>query len=75
MPVRSISDLPGPRRLPLVGNTHQVRPDTLRLTAEKWADRQGPLYRFDIGRRKIVLVCNVEQLSVRLRERTPAIAS
>lgn len=69
MASRSISDLPGPRRLPLVGNAHQVRPDTLHLTAEKWADRYGPLYRFDIGRRKIVVVGDVETLNALLRER------
>jgi cytochrome P450 len=66
---RSISDLPGPRRLPLVGNAHQVRPDTLHLTAEKWARQYGPLYRFDIGKRKIVVVGNAETLNALLRDR------
>ncbi len=69
MAVRSIDDLPGPRRLPLIGNAHQVRPDTLHLIAEKWADRYGPLYRFDIGTRKIVAVGNVETLNALLRDR------
>lgn len=69
MAARSISDLPGPRRLPLIGNAHQIRPDTLHLTAEKWAARYGPLYRFDIGKRKIVVVGNVETLNSLLRDR------
>jgi len=69
MAARSISDLPGPRRLPLIGNAHQLRPETLHLTAEKWADRFGPLYRFDIGTRKIVVVGNVETLNSLLRDR------
>jgi len=69
MAARSISDLPGPRRLPLIGNAHQVRPDTLHLTAEKWARQYGPLYRFDIGKRKIVVVGNVETLNSLLRDR------
>jgi cytochrome P450 len=69
MTARSISDLPGPRRLPLIGNAHQVRPDTLHLTAEKWARQYGPLYRFDIGKRKIVVVGNVETLNSLLRDR------
>ena len=69
MAARSISDLPGPRRLPLIGNAHRVRPDTLHLTAEKWADRFGPLFRFDIGRRKIVVIGNVETLNSLLRDR------
>jgi cytochrome P450 len=69
MAVRSIDDLPGPRRLPLIGNAHQVRPNTLHLIAEEWADRYGPLYRFDIGTRKIVAVGNVETLNALLRDR------
>lgn len=69
MAPRSISDLPGPRRLPLIGNAHQVRPESLHLTAEKWADRFGPLYRFDIGTRKIVVVGNAETLNSLLRDR------
>jgi cytochrome P450 len=69
MAARSISDLPGPRRLPLIGNAHQVRPESLHLTAEKWADRFGTLYRFDIGSRKIVVVGNVETLNSLLRDR------
>lgn len=69
MAVRSISDLPGPRRLPLIGNAHQVRPEKLHLIAEQWADRYGPLYRFDIGRRKVVVIGDAETLNALLRDR------
>jgi cytochrome P450 len=69
MATRSISDLPGPRRLPLIGNAHQVRPDRLHQTAEEWADRYGTLYRFDIGRRRIVVIGDVETLNALLRDR------
>ncbi|HWA53071.1 MAG TPA: cytochrome P450 [Solirubrobacterales bacterium] len=69
MAVRSIDDLSGPKRLPVLGNALQVRPDTLHLTVEKWAERYGPLFRFDIGTRKIVVVGNVETLNGLLRDR------
>ncbi|HEX4465065.1 MAG TPA: cytochrome P450 [Solirubrobacterales bacterium] len=69
MAARSISDLPGPRRLPLIGNAHQLRPETLHLTAETWAEQYGPLYRFDIGRRKVVVIGDVETLNALLRDR------
>lgn len=69
MAVRSISDLPGPRRLPLLGNAHQVRPESLHQTAEKWAERYGPLYRFDLGTRKVVVIGDVETLNSLLRDR------
>lgn len=69
MAARSISDLPGPKRLPLIGNAHQVRPESLHLTAEAWAERYGPLYRFDIGRRKVVVVGDAEVLNTLMRDR------
>lgn len=69
MAARSISDLPGPRRLPLIGNAHQVRPATLHQTAEQWADRYGPLFRFDLGGRQIVAIGNAETLTALLRDR------
>lgn len=69
MAVRSLDDLPGPRRLPLAGNAHQVRPDRLHLLAEGWADEHGPLFRFDIGRRPVVAVSRPETIKAILRER------
>lgn len=69
MAARSISDLPGPRRLPLIGNAHQVKPERLHLTAERWADEYGPMYRFDIGRRKVVVLGETETINAVLRDR------
>ncbi|HEY2056212.1 MAG TPA: hypothetical protein VGH14_19955 [Solirubrobacterales bacterium] len=45
---RTIEELPGPRRLPLLGNVHQLRASEMHLIAERWSDRYGPIYRFDI---------------------------
>jgi cytochrome P450 len=69
MATRSIADLPGPSRLPLIGNAHQLKPDRLHLTAEAWAERYGPLYRFDLGRRQVVVISDVDTVNGALRDR------
>src|ERR1700759_644183 len=69
MATRTIADLPGPGRLPLLGNAHQLRPDRLHQTAEAWAERYGPLYRFDLGRRQVVVISDVDTVNDALRDR------
>jgi cytochrome P450 len=66
---RSISDLPGPPGLPGIGNAHQVRSHTMHLTAERWCEQYGSMYRFDIGRRRIVVIGDVDVLNALLRNR------
>jgi len=66
---RSIADLAGPARLPLLGNAHQVRTDRLHTIAEGWSDRYGPIFRFDLGRRRIVAISDVEVINTILRDR------
>jgi cytochrome P450 len=68
-PPRTIDDLPGPRRLPLIGNAHRVRPTTMHLTAERWCQLHGPIYRFDIGRRRVVVVGDADVVTTVLRDR------
>jgi cytochrome P450 len=64
-----IADLPGPAGLPVLGNVHQVRLDRLHLTVEEWCRRYGPVFRFDIGRRRIVVVGDAEEINTILRHR------
>ncbi len=66
---RAISDLPGPPRLPLIGNLHRVRSETLHLTAEKWCREYGPIYRFDLGPRRLVVLGDADPINAVLRER------
>ncbi len=67
---RSIADLPGPRRLPLIGNAHQLaRTSRVHLAAERWARRYGPIVRVDIGRRRIVGIADADEIHRILRER------
>jgi cytochrome P450 len=67
---RSINDLPGPRRLPLLGNIHQLLPTSrLHQTAEGWIERYGPIYRVDLGRRCMVVVSDLDEIARILRER------
>jgi cytochrome P450 len=69
MAMRQVADLPGPGRLPLIGNAHQLRPDRLHQSAEAWADRYGPVYRFDLGRRRVVVISDVDVVNDALRDR------
>jgi cytochrome P450 len=66
---RTIEELPGPRGLPLIGSAHRLRPHTMHLTAERWAEEYGPLYRFDMGGRRIVAIGDAEVLTGVLRDR------
>ena len=66
---REISDLPGPRRLPLLGNAHQIRAVAMHLVVEEWRKRYGPIFRFDLGRRRVVAVGDLDEINKILRER------
>ena len=66
---RSIADLPGPSRLPVLGNAHQVRLERLHLTVERWSERYGPIFRFDLGPRPVVGVSDLDEINAILRNR------
>lgn len=66
---RSIADLPGPSRLPVLGNTHQVRLERLHLAVEQWCERYGPIFRFDLGPRPVVAVSDLDEINAILRNR------
>jgi cytochrome P450 len=53
----------------VLGNAHQVRPSTLHSVAEGWCGRYGPVFRFDLGPRRIVCVADTESINVILRDR------
>jgi cytochrome P450 len=67
---RSIRELPGPRGLPLIGSLHQTwRLGRSHIVIEDWADRYGPLYKFRVARRLMVVVSDPEEINRVLRER------
>jgi cytochrome P450/nitrite reductase/ring-hydroxylating ferredoxin subunit len=53
---RSMTTLPGPKGLPLLGNTLQLDLPRLHLVLEGWAAEHGPMYLFRMGRRPLVVV-------------------
>jgi len=67
---RSIADLPGPPRLPLLGNAHQlVHVDRMHTRAEEWARRYGPIFRLEAGRRPMVVIGDRDAIDEILRDR------
>jgi len=64
-----VSDLPGPRGLPLVGNLFQLDLASLHQTVEKWHRQYGALYRFRNTRREIMVVADPETIGALLRDR------
>lgn len=68
--LRTLAELPGPPRLPLIGNAHQlIRTSRAHLTAEGLARRYGPIVRVDIGRRRIVGISDADEINTILRNR------
>ena len=66
---RTLSDLPGPRRLPLLGNLPSLGLERLHATLERWAARFGPVFRVDFGPRPMIVVDDAALIQQALRDR------
>jgi len=65
----NIRDLPGPRGLPILGNSLQIDPSRLHLVAEEWGRKYGDYFRCHIGGRNLLVIQNPEAIATVLRDR------
>jgi hypothetical protein len=54
--VRTLSDLPSPRGLPLLGNAFQLDLPRLHLVLEEWGEKFGSVFTVGLGPKRI-FVC------------------
>src|SRR4029077_20741271 len=67
--MRTLSDLPGPKGLPLLGNLLQLNFKRLHRVLERWCNEFGTLYAFKLGVRRVVVVADPELIQHILRNR------
>ena len=67
--LRRYADLPGPPRLPLLGNLLQIKPPRLHLQLEDWARQYGPVYRLQLGPKAAVVFGDHQLVQTMLRDR------
>ena len=67
--VRTLSDLPSPRGLPLLGNAFQLDLPRLHLVLEEWAEKFGSVFTIALGPRRIFVCSDPDLLQTALRER------
>jgi cytochrome P450 len=65
----TLSDLPGPKGLPLLGNLLQINFKQLHRVLERWCDDFGTFYAFKLGLRPVVVVADPELIQHILRNR------
>ncbi len=67
--LRAFEDVPGPRRLPVLGNALQLQPDRLHQQLEAWCDEFGPMFRLQVGSRRLLVVGDHQVIATVLRDR------
>ena len=67
--LRRYVDLPGPMRLPVVGNLLQIKPPRFHLQLEDWARQYGPIYRLQLGPKPAVVFGDHQLVQSMLRDR------
>ncbi|MDQ2964039.1 MAG: cytochrome P450 [Pseudomonadota bacterium] len=67
--LRALKDLPGPRGLPVLGNLLQLDIARAHIILQHWADAFGPIYRFRIAHRNVVVISDNELINDVLRDR------
>ncbi len=68
-PLRQISELPGPRGLPLLGNSLQVKLNRIHLDVEKWGRDYGPFFKFRVGKVTALGITDHTVIATALKER------
>src|SRR6185503_18976376 len=68
-PLREISDLPGPRGVPILGNALQISPGRMHTVMERWQREYGDCFRFNIAYRSLVVIADPEAIASVLRDR------
>ncbi len=67
--LRALSDLPGPKGLPLLGNALQLHPRTVHADVEAMAQRYGPMFRMRLGRQQVLAITDTALINAVLRDR------
>lgn len=67
--LRSVSELPGPRGLPLLGSLHEVPLRRAHIVVEEWVERYGSIFSFRLGPRRLVVVADPDAANLVLRDR------
>ena len=68
-PPRNYASLPGPKGIPVFGNALQIKPHRMHLQLEGWVKEFGPLYKLQLGRRRILVVADHHAIAGLLRDR------
>src|SRR5882672_2840764 len=66
---RAYDDLPGPPRLPVLGNLLQIDTTRMHLQLEDWCAKYGTIYRLKLGKRRVIVIGEHELVSTVLRHR------
>lgn len=67
--MQALTELPGPKGLPLLGNLLQLDLKQLHRVLERWGDEFGALFKFELGQRPVVVVTDPELNQTILRNR------
>ena len=68
-PLNSISQLPGPKGLPVFGNIFQLDLQKLHSILESWSDSYGKMYKFKIANKTVVAISDSALIQNILRDR------
>ena len=65
----SLSQLPGPKGLPILGNLFQIDLQKLHSILEEWSDLYGEIYKFKIANKTVVAISDPTLIQNILRDR------
>ena len=68
-PLRRLSELPGPRPWPLVGNSLQVSLHRMHQNLAEWAQVHGPFFKVQLGGFKLLVISDAELIGQLLKDR------
>ena len=67
--LREFDALPGPRGVPILGNALQIESTRFHQQLAAWSDEFGPLFKLQLGKRKMLIVGDHKMVAAILRDR------